>query len=154
MIKRAILSMTMGLFIVISPIQSKAVSEESIQSTGDTRQLVSMPEQSRELMMLDMLDHLSAITEIIGYLAENNFDAVAEVAESRMGKSSTGKHRGTGMGPGRFMPIAMRNVGWTMHESASELSRIAKEGDLNKTFAALQKVTAACAKCHYSYRVR
>jgi hypothetical protein len=105
-------------------------------------------------MLQDMLDHLSSLTEILGHLAENNLDAVSEIAETRMGKSSMGKHRATGMGPGRFMPIAMRNMGWNMHESASELSRIAKDGELNDVFAALQKVTAACAKCHYSYRVR
>jgi len=152
---RDILSLTVGLLIILSPIQSKAASEdETTQPEGDTRQLVTMPEQARDLMRQDMLDHLSALTEILGYLAENNLDAVAEVAETRLGKSSMGKHRATGMGPGRFMPIAMRNMGWTMHESASELSRIAKDGELNDVFAALQKVTAACTTCHYSYRVR
>ena len=154
MIRATILSVTMGILLMSSPIQSKEVASDPLQPTGDPRQLASMPEQARELMRQDMLDHLSALNEIIGYLAESNLDAVAEVAETRMGTSSMGKHRATGMGPGRFMPLAMRNMGWSMHESASELSRVAKEGDLKGAYASLQKVTTACVTCHYSYRVR
>ena len=121
---------------------------------SDHRQLVSMPDETSQLMRKDMLDHLSALNEIIGLLAENNLDAAADVAETRMGKSSMGKHRATGMGPGRFMPLEMRNIGWGMHESATEFSRVAKEGDLKGAYSALQKVTASCVACHYSYRTR
>ena len=136
--------------------------EESISKTqnaenssgGDSRQLVSMPDQARELMRKDMLDHLSALNEIIGYLASNNLDAAADVAETRLGRSSMGKHSGTGMGPGRFMPDAMRNLGWGMHDAASEFSQVAKQGDLKNAYSALQKVTSSCVACHYSYRTR
>lgn len=121
---------------------------------NDARQLVEMPEQARQLMRVDMLDHLSALNEIIGYLAESNLNAAADVAEIRMGKSSMGKHRATGMGPGRFMPLEMRNIGWGMHEAATEFSQVAKKGDLKNAYSALQKVSSACVACHYSYRTR
>ena len=137
-------------------------SEEAISKTqkvenssgGDLRQLVSMPDQAREFMRKDMLDHLSALNEIIGYLASNNLDAASDVAETRLGRSSMGKHRGTGMGPGRFMPLEMRNLGWSMHDAASEFSKIAKQGDLKSAYSAFQKVTSSCVACHYSYRTR
>lgn len=121
---------------------------------SDLRPLVSMPDQARQFMREDMLGLLSALNEIIGYLAENNLDAAADVAESRMGKSSMGKHRATGMGPGRFMPLEMRKIAWGMHESATAFSQIAKEGDLKAAYTALQNVTASCVACHYSYRTR
>ena len=121
---------------------------------GDHRQLVSMPDQARQLMRKDMLDHLSALNEIISHLAENNLAAAANVAETRMGKSSMGKHRGSGMGPGRFMPLEMRNIGWGMHDAATEFSKVAKSGDLKGAYRALQKVTRSCVACHYSYRTR
>ena len=152
------LSAAVLLLVVFHPAYSEETAGSTLQgkvaSESDPRQLVSMPEQARQLMRRDMLDHLSALNEIVAYLADNNLDAVAEVAEIRMGKSAMGKHRATGMGPGKFMPPAMRNLGWGMHESASELSRLAKEGDLKGVFAALQKVTASCVACHYSYRTR
>jgi len=123
-------------------------------SASDPRQLVSMPDQSRELMRKDMLEHLTALNEIIGYLADNDFDAAAEVAETRMGKSSMGKHRGTGMGPGRFMPPEMKNLGMGMHDAASRFSQVAKQGDMKSAYSALQQVTSSCVACHYSYRTR
>ena len=147
--------------LLLATFQS-AYSEEATGETrsatsspdSDQRQLVSMPDEANQLMRKDMLDHLSALNEIIGLLAENNLDAAADVAEIRMGKSSMGKHRATGMGPGRFMPLEMRDIGWGMHESATELSDAAKEGNLKGAYSALQKVTTACVACHYSYRTR
>ena len=121
---------------------------------SDHRQLVVMPDEASQLMRKDMLDHLSALNEIIALLVENNLDAAADVAETRMGKSSMGKHRATGMGPGRFMPLEMRNIGRGMHESATGLSLAAREGNLKGAYSALQKVTASCVACHYSYRTR
>ena len=71
-----------------------------------------------------------------------------------MGRSSMGKHRSTGMGPGRYMPVEMRKLGWGMHDAATEFSKIAKQGDLNSAYSAFQKVTSSCVACHYSYRTR
>ena len=65
-----------------------------------------------------------------------------------------GKHRGTGMGPGRHMPVEMRNIAWGMHDAATEFSKIAKQGDLKSAYSALQQVTSACVACHYSYRTQ
>ena len=139
-----------------------AISEESgdqarnaqDSSGGDPRQLVSMPEQTQEIMRKDMVDHLSALGEIIGHLGSNDLEAAAEVAETRMGRSSMGKHRGTGMGPGRYMPVEMRKLGWGMHDAATEFSQAAKQGDVQAAYKALQKITSACVACHYSYRIR
>ena len=149
---------TSSLLFVAQVSHSEEINskEQSVKnsSTGDLRQLVSMPDQAREFMRKDMLDHLSVLSEIIGYLASNNIDAASDVAEARLGRSSMGKYRSTGMGPGRFMPLEMRNLGWGMHDAASEFSKIAKQGDLKKAYSALQKVTNSCVACHYSYRTR
>jgi len=149
---------TTVLFLAFHPAHSEeaaSVSQGAEKSPdSDLRQLVSMPDKARQLMRKDMLDHLAALNEIIGYLAEIKLDAAADVAETRMGKSSMGKHRGSGMGPGRFMPLEMRNIGWGMHESATEFSLVAKKGDLKSAYSALQKVTGSCVACHYSYRTR
>jgi len=132
-----------------SDLQSAAASDGT-----DLRQLVSMPDEARQLMRQEMLDHLAALNEINGYLAENNPAAAAAVAETRMGRSSMGRHRASGMGPGRFMPLEMRNIGHGMHESASAFSRAARRGDMRGAYKALEKVTGACVECHYSYRTR
>ena len=68
----------------------------------DHRQLVTMPELPRSLMRTDMQDHLVALNEIFGYLAENKLDAAGETAEKRLGQSAMGKHAviARGQGPG------------------------------------------------------
>ncbi len=146
---KVLLFITPILFIALHSAQA-----ENQSSVGASRQLVSMPEETRGQMRKEMLDHLSALNELIGHLANSDLDAVATVAETRMGKSSMGKHRATGMGPGKYMPEAMRNIGFGMHEAASELSQVAKEGDLQGAYGALQKITSACVACHYSFRIR
>jgi hypothetical protein len=152
-----LLASSMLLFVFQSAYSTEVAGEAQSATNdpdSDHRQLVSMPDETSQLMRKHMLDNLSALNEIIGHLAENNLDAAADVAETRMGKSSRGKHRATGMGPGRFMPLDMRNIGWAMHESATEFSQVAKEGNLKGAYSALQKITASCVACHYSYRTR
>lgn len=155
---KIVLSITLGMLLLLHPAYGDEATGNQSQANGapegDPRQLVSMPPQARQLMQQDMLDHLDVLNEIVTFLAGNNLTGAAEIAETRMGKSSMGKHRTTGIGPGRFMPPAMRNLGWGMHESASEFARVAKEGDLKRALSALQKVTASCVACHYSYRTR
>jgi hypothetical protein len=149
------------LFLLIF-VSQFANSEEEINkangvennSEGDVRQFVTMPSQAREIMRKEMLGKLSALNEVIAYLASNNLDAAAAVAESKIGRSSKGKHRGNPMAPGKFMPPEMQNLARALHDTASEFSEVAKKGDLNSVYGALQKVTGSCVACHYSYRTR
>ena len=144
----------MGCNPVCCPPEQNEVAPPAAAVPQDPRQLVEMPPQAREYMRQDMLDHLAALNEIMGYMADENWVQAAEVAEARMGRRSMGKYRGTGFGPGRFMPDEMRNIGWAMHDAASEFAEVAKTGDGPRAYAALQKVTASCMACHYAYRTR
>jgi hypothetical protein len=141
-----------GAFLLVS---GGAFADEQT-ALEDHRQLATMPEKARAIMRTDMLDHLVALNEIFGYLAENNLAAVAETAEKRLGNSSMGRHAmmARGQGPGRYMPEAMRQLGWGMHDAASEFVQVAKGGDTVKIYAALQKVTSSCVACHMSFRTR
>lgn len=143
------LMLTSPLALAQQPVQPPAPPQ-------DHRQLASMPELPRALMRADMQDHLVALNEVFGYLAENNLAAAAETAEKRLGQSAMGKHAvmARGQGPGRFMPDAMRQMGGNMHAAASEFAQVAKGGDTAKTYAALQKVMASCVACHMSFRTR
>jgi len=135
-------------------MSQNALSEETVNSNNDPRTLVTMPDQARNLMRQDMLNNLSALNQIIAFLADNKFDEAAELSETILGRSAMGKYRGTGMGPGRFMTPEMRNIGWNMHEAASEFSIIAKQGDLKSAYSALPKITSTCVACHAKFRTR
>ena len=120
----------------------------------DFRTLVEIPEKARLILQEDMLDHLAVLNEINHYLADNDLEAAAEVAETGMGRSLLSKYQDVDMRPGRYMPVDMRKIGWELHHAAAEFAHVARQGNLQKALLAYHRITSACVACHYSYRTR
>jgi cytochrome c556 len=118
----------------------------------DSRQLVEMPQMMQQHMMSNMRDHLVAINEILSYLANDELDKAAEVAESRLGMSSLKSHGASHMA--KVMPKGMRQAGTSMHKAASRFALKAQEGEALPAYKALTEVTSACVTCHAGYRIR
>ncbi len=142
--------------IVLGLLSGQSATAQQPQVPEDPRQLVKMPPLAQALLREEMLDNLGALHEVVALIASDKLAEAADVAEKRLGYSSMGRHAGRarGMGPGRFMPEAMHNIGLGMHEAASEFARIAKAGDRAAALAKLQQVTGACVACHAAYRTR
>ena len=118
----------------------------------DQRQLVELPEHMQHHMLANMRDHLVTVDRLLALLAEGQGDAAADLAEARLGMSSLGTHGAAHMA--KFMPQQMQDIGTEMHHAASRFARVAREGDTQASYAALQKVTANCVACHAGYRIR
>ena len=103
------------------------------------RKFVEMPEQARQVLREDMLDQFAVLNEIIEYLALNDLPGAADVAENGMGQSLLRKHQDRDFGPGRYMPEAMRRMGWNLHEAASNFSLIAKRGNPQAAMAGCKR---------------
>jgi hypothetical protein len=130
------------------------VTETELKSQFmDLRRYVEMPERARQILREDMLDHLAVLNEINRYLAENDLLAAADVAENGMGRSLLSKYQDEEMRPGRYMPKEMREIGWELHDAATQFATAAKQVNLKKTLLAYQRITSACVACHYSYRI-
>ena len=142
--------LTLGLSVQAS--EPKPASPEV--PARDTRILADMPPAAQALMRKDMLEHLAALNAIVAALGKSDLNSAADIAEQQLGRASMGKHRGTGMGPGRFMPAEMRNIGWGMHEAADAFAVEARTGKAARAYAAMQAVTRACVSCHAIYRTR
>ena len=121
-------------------------------AADDSRELVELPEMMQRHMLANMRDHLAAIDDILGYLAEGETDQAAEAAENRLGMSSLQAHGASHMA--QFMPAGMRAIGTSMHRAASRFALVAQEGDAAPAYRALTEVTSACVACHAAYRVR
>jgi hypothetical protein len=121
----------------------------------DGRQTVQLPDMMREHMLSNMRDHLLALEEITRYLANQQYDEAAEVAENRLGMSSMDLHGASHLG--KFMPKEMGAIGTNMHRAASRFALAAQdaeiEGGLNKAFLALSEVMQQCVACHSGYKV-
>ena len=130
-------------------------NEESLDTqVTDFRTFVKIPDKQRKILQEDMLDHLAVLNEINRYLSENNLNSAADVAESGMGRSLLIKYQNEEMRPGRYMPREMREIGWELHNAATEFARVARQGNLQETLHAYHRITSACVACHYSYRTR
>ena len=116
----------------------------------DERQLVEFPEMMRTHMLENMRDHLVALNEILTYLAEDELERAADVAESHLGFSSLESHGASHIA--EFMPEGMAAAGTAMHRAASQFARIAQEGEALPAYRKLKDITAACTACHAGYR--
>lgn len=145
-----------GLCALLGVLTSNIHAETSAPAApgSDTRIFVEMPAEAQQLMRQDMLSHLATLDAIVAALAGNDLKTAADQAEQQLGRASMGRHRATGMGPGRFMPLEMRNLGWSMHDAADAFVAEARKGDMRGALTALQKVTSSCVSCHAVYRTR
>jgi len=118
----------------------------------DTRQLVEFPTMMQTHMMSNMRDHLVTINQILSYLANDELDKAAEIAENNLGMGSLKSHNASHMA--KFMPEGMRNAGTNMHKAASRFALVAEEGDAMESYKALTEITTACVACHAGYKVQ
>ncbi len=132
---------------------------QSVKAVEDTRELVKLPQMMQAHMLANMRDHLVALDEILGQLAQGRTDKAAEIAEKRLGMSSLSLHGAEHLG--KFMPKAMGQIGTQMHRAASRFVIAAQNAEFEpgkesqrKVYGALQKVTENCNACHQAYRIR
>lgn len=125
----------------------------------DARELVRLPAPMQEHLLGNMRDHLAALNEIIGDIANDKFDAAAEIAERRLGMSSLSLHGAAHLAP--YLPKPMQDIGTSMHHAASRLVIVLQDASIAPTVdamrdvnRALHEVTSACEACHAAYRVR
>lgn len=140
------------IFLSVALMSSTAHAEMPVPA--DSRRLVEMPADTLILLRQDMLSHLSALHSIIVALGSGDLEVAANTAEQQLGRASMGKHRATGMGPGRFMPEKMRTLGWNMHNAADGFATETRKGDVKGAYAALQNITESCLACHAVYRTK
>lgn len=127
-------------------------AEQATAPVEDLRIFVPMPPEARLIMRDQMKQFLVTLSRLQGLLAEGELEQASELAETAMGRTERGRHRG--QGPGRYMPVPMRNLAWGLHDAASEFAQTAATGDLIASYKSLQKIQNSCVACHFSYRNR
>ncbi|MEG3639028.1 hypothetical protein [Magnetococcus sp. PR-3] len=138
--------------LLLLPTLSGAEEEED-------RELVTLDPMQQKQMQANMRDHLAAINEIIGALAEGDYHAAGNIAEQRLGVSARHKHGRPGMGAS--IPDSMRAYGLSMHQAASNFPIAVQDAQMEEPedqlpliFSALQEITDNCDGCHSSFRIR
>ena len=124
-------------------------------ASGDTRQLVKLPEPMRLHTITSMRDHLLSLQEIDLALSKSDFDNASRIAEQRLGMSSLDLHGAAHIAP--YMPQGMQDIGTRMHRAASqfavETQNASVSNDVRPALAALGTVMQQCVACHAAYRL-
>ncbi len=138
--------------IIISCALVLPLSNFSVLAQEDTRQMVELPDMMRTHMLGNMRNHLVTLDKILEYLAADELEKAADIAEANLGFSSLELHGASHIA--KYMPEAMSAAGTAMHKAASQFARIAQEGEALPAYAKLKDVTAACVACHAGYKVQ
>ncbi len=129
------------------------------RASQDERELVRFPEMMQEHMLANMRDHLRALEDIFSAMADGDADKAGEIAETRIGMSSLGRHGAAQVA--KYMPDGMQAIGTEFHHAASRFVIAVQNADMEPSeesqraiFAALGDIGAACNACHTAYRLR
>ncbi|WP_154048385.1 hypothetical protein [Thiomonas intermedia] len=131
-----------------------AVTQQAAPKADD-RKAVHFPAAAKRATLAEMRAHLQALGDIQMALSRNEYELAARLAENKLGLSSM---HGDMYDSARYMPAGMRELGYAMHQSASQFAVIAQDasvsGDLRPAIAALAKVNQNCVACHAAYKLK
>jgi len=144
-----------ALLLALWPLTSCApAGHEPGHSVEDTRAAVDFPPALKQHTLSNMRDHLQTLQRIQDAIGRGDFDAAAQLAESRLGMTSLALHGAHDVA--KYMPQGMQEVGASMHKAASrfaiEASNAGATADTKRAVGALAEVTAQCVACHAAYR--
>ncbi len=128
----------------------------TVSMADDTRELVTLPAPARETLRQTMRDNLQALNAVLALIAEGKIRESGDMAETRLGITAMNRQRNlpAEARPWPFVPPAMHALGRDGHWAASEFAKAAKTGDRELALAQLGRLTASCAACHATYRIR
>jgi cytochrome c556 len=123
----------------------------------DLRELVTMPPQVQESLLMNMQDHLVALDTIISHVASERFTEAARVADQRLRFSNPeGEAAITD-----WFPPEMLGAKDALRAAAARFANAAKKADKARDYASMREVawaisdiTVACTGCHGHYRIR
>jgi hypothetical protein len=146
---------------------------------ADTRELVQFPPEMQVNFLHNMRDHVETLNVLLQAVSAGDYAAASKIAAENLGLDSPSAAgckpddpSATGAAamskapvPGSmdammklYMPEAMRNIGLSMHTSASAFAVVAAKAvathDTASVIGALSQITPNCVACHSAYRLR
>jgi len=114
----------------------------------DGRTSLNLAPQMKQHQLQNMRSHVAAVQAIVGYLADGNFDAAAEVAHGKLGLTDEMKMMCEHMSDN----TEFTKLGLAFHQSADQLGDTLKTKDMKKSLQALQTTMNYCVQCHATFR--
>ena len=139
------------LVLLLTPYGAMAAQESMVGHTAhnmnDNRISLGLPPEMKQHQLANMRAHLAATQEIIGLLAEGNFERASKVAHTKLGLTEESKQMCDMIENEDF-----KKLGFAFHNSADELGDALQTKDMKKSLQALHKTTDYCVQCHNKFR--
>jgi len=119
----------------------------NMKMTADTRIALNVSPDKAQHQLMNMRNHVKAVQEIIGYLANDEYDKASEVAATKLGLTDEMKMMCSSFGNDEF-----EKLGLTFHNNADKMSEIFKLKDKNKALDALTVTMNSCVTCHATFK--
>ena len=120
----------------------------------DTRTAIDLPPDVKVQFLEHMRTHMTTLNSVIELLASGKVREAGTLARNEMAI-------GKGMGIGRYMPQEFREMGFGFHQAADDFARataaLSEPPDAAgwaKAMEGLAQITAHCAACHGTFRVK
>jgi len=114
---------------------------------SDERTSLNLPAPMRAMQKRMMREHLAAVNDIVGLIADGRFDEASRIAHARLGLTPEMKQMCN-----RFENADFRAMGLEFHRRADELGEVLKTRNAKRSLAALHRVMNSCVQCHAAFR--
>jgi len=127
---------------------SNTMSHNNMMTTSDdTRISLELPPMMKQHQLSNMRGHVEAVRNIIGLIADKEFDKASEVAHSQLGLTEQMKKMCS-----MFNNADFRQLGFAFHNSADQLAIVLKTKNTQQSLQALNTTMHYCVQCHATFR--
>ncbi len=113
----------------------------------DGRISLDLNPMQKNHQLSNMRSHLEAVQEILLLISEDKYDEASQTAYSKLGSTTEMRLMCASFGDKGF-----ETLGLEFHKSADLMSEIIKQGDKDKSLAALSSTINYCVQCHKTYK--
>jgi len=154
--KRIVVALIVGSLIAIPAMAEEMMHgrmsgmhahQSGMTEENDTRTSLNLPTPMRLIQKKMMREHLQAVNDIVGLIAERKFNAASKIAHRKLGLTPEMKKMCN-----MFANDHFRKIGLDFHKHADELGDVLKMKNLNKSLRALHTVMNSCVQCHATFR--
>lgn len=116
-------------------------------SVPDSRISLNLSPAMKQHQLSNMREHVVAIREIVGLIADNKFDNAAQIAHEKLGLTPDMQQMCGSFGNDQF-----KTLGFAFHKSADDLADALKTKNTQTSLRALHQTLNYCVECHATFR--
>jgi hypothetical protein len=106
--------------------------------------------ESQVILKETMREHLEALQEIVGVLAQGNYKLGAQITREKLGFEK--HHQVMQREKGTTYPSKYQELAMAHHREAEDLGKAISTGETQLIFQHLQQTIQSCVACHRAYK--